>query len=146
MNSLRLSRLFARERNDLTAWQVVQWWESRRFAYNLLVGLAGLFTCVIAVLAAVIVESVGGRAVLPDPPLFALIGVFFYGVAANICYTGGWFCELVSRRLWPAEAAAFGRLSFTFGLIGSVLLTLVPAVFVIVFSVIEMFAQHSTVQ
>ena len=114
-------------------------------AYNILVGLAGILTFAISLLAGAVVESMGRRAIFPNPPLFALIGVFLYGVAANICYTAGWSCELVSRRFWPAEAAAFGRLSFTFGLVGSVILSLVPAVLVTVLSVIVLFVNRPTV-
>ena len=135
--------LFDRDRNDLTAWQVIRWWEIRRFIYNVLVGLVGIFTCAIALIMGLLVESHGGVAIFPNPPLFAVVAVILYGIAANICYTTGWICELVSRRLWPIEATAFGRLSFIYGLIGSVILTLLPALFIIILSIIEMFVNHS---
>jgi len=44
---------------------------------------------------------------VPDPPLFALIGILIYGIMANVCFTGGWIAELVIRQIWPHEAERF---------------------------------------
>ena len=67
---------------------------------------------------------------LPDPPLFALIGVVIYGLLANVCFTGGWILELIVRKAWPQEADRFATLSLSLGVIFSVLLTLAPAIVV----------------
>ena len=78
-------------------------------------------------------ERRGLEVALPDPPLFVVFLVVLYGIAANICFTGGWISELVARRIWGARADAYGEISFCFGLVFSVLLTLLPN---IVFSLI----------
>jgi hypothetical protein len=67
---------------------------------------------------------------LPDPPLFALLGILIYGIIANVFYTCGWLAELVVRRVSPQEADRFATLSFSLGLVFSVLLTLSPGIVV----------------
>src|SRR6267143_2542528 len=54
----------------------------------------------------------------------------FYGILANVCFTGGWVAELIVQRKWPEEANRFATTSFSLGLILSVLLTLTPAILV----------------
>ena len=61
---------------------------------------------------------------MPDPPLVILAIVVPYGLAANLFYSGGWVCELLTRRVWPSESESFGTMSFALGLVGSVLLTI----------------------
>ncbi len=65
---------------------------------------------------------------MPDSPFLAISAVVMYAVLANICYTGGWMCELVVRRLWPEQADRFASQSYSTGLIFSVLLTLAPGI------------------
>jgi|SRR5271163_1138244 len=65
-------------------------------------------------------------------PLFAIFAVIIYGIMANICFTGGWVLELLSRRIWGTRAEAFGEIAFTWGTLCSVILTLVPAAVVVV--------------
>ncbi len=67
---------------------------------------------------------------VPDPPLFALFAVVIYGIMANVCFTGGWLAELVLRKIWLREADRFATLSFSLGLLFSVLLTLAPGIVV----------------
>ena len=145
MSSLIPDWLVDREQTDPTSSQIIGWWESRRFLYNVCVGSAGVFTCIIALIMAVIVESTGREPIFPDPPLFALFGIIMYGIGANVCYTLGWICELAARRAWPEMASAFGGLSFAIGLIGSVVLTLVPAVLVTLLSIVVMFTRAPTI-
>lgn len=39
-------------------------------------------------------EPLVGEAIgIPDPPIFMLLGIVAYGIAANVCYTGGWIVE-----------------------------------------------------
>lgn len=128
---LRERPLFRRDAPVTTARQVIGWWESRRPSYNLIVGCAGILTCVAMLLLAVIAEvffhSDFG---MPDPPIFAIVGVILYGVFANVCYTGGWIVELAVRKLWPDEADVFAKATFSLGLAFSILLTLAPAIVV----------------
>ena len=67
---------------------------------------------------------------LPDPPIFAVVAVVFYAVAANVCFTGGWVAELIVRRTWPNESDGFATLSFTLGLGFAMVVTLLPPVLI----------------
>jgi hypothetical protein len=129
--TLRNSALCRRDSPVRSAREVIGWWEARRIPFNLIVGSAGILTCIIVGVVALGAEILfNSEFGLPNPPAFALIGIFIYGILANICFTGGWILELIIRRLWPREADRFATLSFSFGVIFSVLLTLAPAVLV----------------
>jgi hypothetical protein len=110
---------------------VIGWWESRRIPFNLIVGSAGILTCIVVGVvglgAEILFNSEFG---LPNPPGFAVVGIILYGIMANICFTCGWIVELVVREFWPSEADRFATLTFSLGLVFSVLLTLAPAVVV----------------
>jgi hypothetical protein len=66
---------------------------------------------------------------LPDLPISAVLAVIAYGVGANVCYTGGWISEALVRKVWQERTGAFGQITFTLGLVFSVLITLAPAAF-----------------
>ena len=105
LRRLRSSRLGRREIPAETVWQVIGWWEARRIPFNVIVGAAGAASG-----AAIVVMGVLGELLfdapfgLPDPPIFALVAVVFYAVAANVCFAGGWIAELVVRHTWPDES------------------------------------------
>lgn len=121
-------RLFRRERPPERAWDVIVWWESRRIPYNLIVGATGIASAMVILLTGFVTEHVGGEAIfVAGSPLFEILAVILYGIAANLCFTGGWILELLSRRLWGTRAEAFGEIAFTWGTLCSVLVTLVPA-------------------
>ena len=86
-----------------------------------------LTLAVTLVVAGIASEIFGEPLGLPDPPIFAVFAVFAYAIAANVCYTGGWFVEIFVRKVWKERAGAFGEISFFLGLVFSVLLTLAPA-------------------
>jgi hypothetical protein len=123
--------LFRRDVSIASTRAVIGWWETRRIPYNLIVGSAGILTCI-----AIAIVGMGSYIFfnsdfgLPDPPLFAIFGVILYGILANVCFTGGWVAELIVQRIWPEEANRFATTSFSLGLILSVLLTLTPAILV----------------
>ena len=125
---LRASSLCRRDIPVNSATEAIGWWETRRIPYNLIVGIAGILSIVV-----VCVVGLGsyflfdGDFAIP-PPLFAAAEVLLYGVAANVLFTGGWLAELIVRRVWPTEADRFATLSFSLGLIFSVVLTLTPAI------------------
>ncbi len=79
---------------------------------------------------------------VPDLPgnssseLFAILG---YAILANVCFTGGWITEIIVRKLWGEKAGAFGSISFSLGLFFSILLTLSPVAFLLVFLAIHPF-------
>jgi hypothetical protein len=129
LKKLKALRLFRRS-EPLETWrQVVLWWEVRRLAYNLIVGGAGVATCLLMVgIAAFSERELGEPIGMPDPPLFGILLIVLYGMAANICYTFGWIAELCLKRLWQSRADQFGQVSFASGLAFSVILTFVPSV------------------
>ncbi len=107
---------------------LLRWWESRRLAYNVAVGGAGLVT----------LGVVGVVGLLPPalhPRLFewpqVLVGVVVYGVLANVGYSLGWSAEMAMRLLWKEEAPAAGPALFRQGLSFAVGLTLLPIPLVI---------------
>lgn len=121
--------LFARKEEDTSLLAVIKWWELRRIPYNLIVGVFGVFTCVITVLVAAIAsEKFGEPLGLPDPPIIAVFAVILFAVMANVCYTGGWVAELLVRAIWKERAGDFAQISFTLGLLFSAVVTLAPAV------------------
>jgi len=126
---LRASALCRRDIPISSAWEAIGWWETRRVPFNLIVGCAGILSCIVVSVVGlgsyILFDSEFG---LPDPPLFALVGILLYGIAANVCFTGGWLAELIVRKFWPSEADQFSTLSLSLGLIFSVLLTLTPAI------------------
>jgi hypothetical protein len=120
--------LFARGEHEVSTFEIILWWEKRRVPYNLIVGVAGLFTCAVTVAVAVIASDKFGEPLgLPDPPIFAVLAVIAYGVGANVCYTGGWISEALVRKIWQERTGAFGQITFVLGLVFSVLITLAPA-------------------
>ena len=128
----RLSRLTAsalcrRELSPNSGWQVIGWWESRRIPFNLVVGSAGIFSSAVIVTVG-LVGYFFFHSEFPAPTGVTIFAVIFYAIIANVCYTGGWLAELIVRRAWPDEADRFAVLSFSLGLVFSVLLTLLPGV------------------
>ncbi len=126
---IKASKLFRREKATTSNREVIAWWEVRRIPFNLLVGCAGLVTCLvigtIGMVSEVVFDTEFG---LPNPPLFALFGIVIYGLLANVCFTLGWITELVQRKLWPTENDKYATLAFGFGLLFSIILTLAPAI------------------
>jgi len=120
-------RLFQRSENHLSSLQIILWWEARRLFFNMVVGIAGVVTVFTMLATAMIAEKLLGEPIgWPDPPIFAIISVVLYAIAANICYTGGWISELISREVWGGKAKNFAEISFTLGVIFSFFLTLMP--------------------
>ena len=95
------------------------WWESRRPAFNLIVGAAGVSTLLSLELLA--------RLLLPlEDFSVPWVLVLVYGVAANVCYTFGFLFELLLHRLWGDDVAPVGPTLFRHGLVFSVGVTLLP--------------------
>jgi hypothetical protein len=123
-------RVFARREPATSSLKAILWWELRRIPYNIAVGAAGILTIAVVIAVAEIAFRKFGESIgLPDSPLVAVIGIFVYGIAANICYTGGWVVELLVRQFSRETADTFAAVSFLAGLIFSIFLTLAPAIF-----------------
>ena len=126
LNKLFASNLFwriAEDRDDereISAWnrrQIILWWESRRFAYNALVGIAGVGTWISVVVF-------GSLAVKPgvdfEEPFALIFGPFFWAFWANACYSFGWVVDIALYKRAPS------RKLFTAGLVFSVIITALP--------------------
>ena len=110
---------------------MIGWWEARRISFNLIVGLAGAVSGAALAVMALVGELLFDVPIgIPDPPILAVAAIVFYGVAANVCFTGGWIAELIVRRTWPSEAEGLATLSFTLGVVFAVVVTLLPPVIV----------------
>ena len=103
-------------------YHVILWWELRRIAFNAIVGIIGI----ISVLVFVYLASQRPKQFEDGPEPFAIL---IFGFGANLCYTGGWMAELVTRFLWREHAAFFGPVMFSLGLLFSVALCFVPPLF-----------------
>jgi hypothetical protein len=107
--------------------RVVQWWESRRPAYNAVVGATGLGTLVYSNALSLLVR--GEWISVPWQLIVA------YGVAANLFYTLGWVVENLAERWLGRPVYGFGPALFRHGLVFSVGLTLFPAALVTFFAI-----------
>ncbi|MEJ0089693.1 MAG: hypothetical protein WDM80_08120 [Limisphaerales bacterium] len=126
---LRSLRLFQRQDRVNAWWQIILWWELRRFAFNLIVGATGILTCALLLCEELFAEKQFGDVIGGGgSPLLAIFGVLAYGITANICYTGGWICELFARYVWKEQAEHLGKIAFFMGIFFSVILTLTPVV------------------
>jgi hypothetical protein len=111
--------------------RVVQWWESRRPAYNLIVGITGAGT--LAYSNAVSFLVTGDWLRVPWQLVVA------YGVAANLFYTLGWAAENVLERWLDRPVYGLGPALFRHGLVFSVGLTLFPAALVTFMAIAGLF-------
>ena len=100
---------------EQTAWSIIQWWEVRRAAYNLAVGVAGLLTLTVVAL------FIG---LPPLPGLLLFIGV--YAVMANLCYCLGPALDVLIYRRFGSEFGAVGPALFRYGFVFALGLTLLP--------------------
>ena len=107
--------------------RVVQWWESRRPAYNAIVGVMGLGTLAYGSLLSYIAR--GDWSVGP----WQLVVV--YGIGANLFYTLGWAAEIVVERWLKRPVFGLGPALFRHGLVFSIGLTLIPAAIFTVFAI-----------
>ena len=129
ISRLKGSRLWGRPEDARSWWQVIIWWEVRRVAYNLIVGLGGIITCAALFGIAMYAErTIGSPVGLPDPPVVGLFAIVAYGIGANVCYTSGWIGELLARSVWPGKMKDFGVFTFAAGTMFSAVLTLAPIV------------------
>jgi hypothetical protein len=99
---------------------IVRWWESRRLAYNVFVGGAGLLSLGVMQLIALIPPGLPGARVPWQ-------GVVAFGVMANVCYLLGPTIEIALQKLWGDKLLPVGPGLFRMGLTFSVGLALFPA-------------------
>lgn len=122
-------RLDAPDRNSI---DIIVWWEVRRIAYNLVVGVWGAICLLIFTWSL----DASGHLEAGEDAIEPLI-LLFLPIAVNICYTIGWPVEIVLRKLRPDLNPKLGEFLFRLGLIFSLALISLPAV---VWSVIWLFS------
>lgn len=105
-----------------TTLSLLNWWESRRGTFNVIVGSAGIVTLVVVRLISWIPPGL--------PMAFDWRPVAAYGLLANLCYSFGWAIEATAQRVWGEKCPAFGPALFRQGVAFSVGLTLLPIVVV----------------
>ena len=110
---------------------IVRWWESRRLAYNLFVGGAGLLSLGVMELIALLPPGLPGASV-------PLLGVFAFGVMANVCYLIGPAIEIALQKLWGENLLPVGPSLFRMGLTFSVGLALFPALLFMIAWVVQL--------
>lgn len=93
-----------------TAGGIFKWWESRRLAYNVIVGAGGALTMSIATVFSQIVGQ-------PMAVSQLLAPVLPIAIMANICYTLGPLTEWFLHRLWGTDVQPSGPHLFRAGLI-----------------------------
>jgi hypothetical protein len=103
--------------------EILRWWESRRLYYNLYVGLVGIITWLLVLVA-------GSAAVRPgvdfEEPIAMIFGPFLYGLMANLCYSLGWGYDLLFFR-GKARVCLF-----KIGLYFSLILTALPGLWAVI--------------
>lgn len=113
-----------------TARAILGWWESRRLAYNAMVGSAGL----VSVGAIMSISLLFGDAVHPEQ---AIIPITVFGVMANVCYLLGPATEILIQKLWGNRVLPTGPSLFRIGLTFSVGLALFPTLLVAILTVVR---------
>lgn len=106
-------------------WSLLSWWESRRPAFNAIIGGAGLVTLGAVRLVTALPPNPWGITVLQELPI-----IVTYAVLANVCYSGGFFTELFMRKFLGEGAPRPGPALLRMGLTFSVGLTLFPVAIV----------------
>ena len=129
--------LFTRREEIKSKPEIIKWWELRRIPFNIIIGITGIVTCaVIAAVSTIASNTFGEPLGLPNPPIVAILGIIAYGIAANVCFTFGWLIEILVRPTWQNREGAFAQISFSLGLLFSVIVTLLPAIlFLIVLAI-----------
>jgi len=103
--------------------EIIAWWEARRFRFNIYVGIIGVVTWFLVIIAG---SAAVKQGVDFEEPIMMLIGPFIYGLFANICYTAGWVVDT----LWYCGTPRTGL--YKAGIIFSVVLTALPGVWALV--------------
>lgn len=144
LRRIATSKYLRRESPPTSVGQIIYWWEMRRVPFNLAVGIAGLITCVIWLVCLTVLIIAEPEIVhdpeaplVPDGGVFAIFGVILYAIAANVCYTGGWIVEVALFWVGKKGDMYFGPMAFALGAALSLLLTLLPAVVFVVYTVVR---------
>lgn len=119
-----------------TTWDIIAWWENLRWIYNLLVGAAGLIPLGLLFLVFLAFDPARSAShILYFFTQFAFAAAI-YGGLANILYTTGWISEILLRNNLSTPTDDYAKIAFVCGTVFSVLLTLIPAVLILIFATV----------
>ncbi|MEQ1749638.1 MAG: hypothetical protein ABL974_09470 [Prosthecobacter sp.] len=118
-----LKWLFAPQPLPVVLRKVILWWEVRRIAFNLFVGVYGTLCLFVSGWA----MSESGQLESPEDGIEPL-AIWLGGFVANVCYTGGWLVEVPVRLFTPETPPNFGPRLLKFGLGFSFIVISAPAV------------------
>ena len=108
--------------------RVVQWWESRRLTYNVIVGATGLGTLIYVNALELLLGQGWLTPLTGSGAAMRVMTIVGYAVAANVLYTMGWVVENLAERWLKKPVYGLGPALFRHGLVFSIGLTLMPAV------------------
>lgn len=120
---LRVKTLFDEPAAPVTSWRVICWWESRRIAYNLFVGVISTVCLIIFYWA---IHSSGKLDTGEDAvePMALIVALFL----VNLSYTLGWMVEVSARWFRVDLSPLTGPKLLKAGLIFSIFIISLPAV------------------
>lgn len=98
---------------------IISWWEKRRLAYNVAVGVTGLFSYGLSSII-MLLPPHGQGGPIPIPL------ILLFGVMANICYLFGPVTEIVLNHLFGTRLLPTGPALYRMGLTFSIGLTILP--------------------
>ncbi|MFA5033263.1 MAG: hypothetical protein WC614_09600 [bacterium] len=121
-----IKRVLQQDAEPENSKQIIRWWETKRWHYNLIMFVTGMLCVIILLLAT--------KTDLSHKNMYsAMMFIIFYGVSANVLYSGGWVIEiLVRKNLKDTGIKKIGPLFFITGTTISVLLTLAFLILAIV--------------
>jgi len=112
---------------------IVRWWEARRLHFNVYVGVVGVITWFLVMIA-------GSAAVKPgedfEEPLAMIFGPVIYAFIANACYTLGWIADTLSSQGRPRVGL------YKTGVVFSVVLTALPGAWAVVAWLMTLITGH----
>ena len=114
-----LNPLLKVDSEDRDNFQIIGWWELRRFLYNLIVLICGLIS--LSIMSALINLKSGEDLVEP-------ISIIGFAFLCNIGYTLGWITELYSEK-----SKTYGPKLFKFGMYFTIICVFIPAIFQLIY-------------
>ena len=116
--------MFSVREAERSAIDIILWWELRRIPYNIIVGIAGLFSLPLFYffISRTNVLKPGEDAVEP-------IALLAAPVVMNICYTAGWVVEGFLEKARSDEEEVLGPTLLRSGLKLSLFVIILPSLF-----------------
>ncbi len=103
--------------------EIVAWWEKRRLAYNIIVGVVG-FCCLLAY--TFFIEN--SHVLRLGEDAWEPFGLLAAPIVINICYTAGWAVEALVNSVLPNGSEKRGVSLFKAGLGFSLCVVTLPAI------------------